>query len=92
MQFEGIYTPVVTPHHDDHSINEAAFEAVIEDLIKSGVHGLIVAGTTGEYYAQSVEERFHLMALAKQIMRLAKAKEGSEKCNLPAERQSIEPS
>ena len=25
MQFEGIYTPLVTPHLDDHSINEAAF-------------------------------------------------------------------
>ncbi|NKB52520.1 MAG: dihydrodipicolinate synthase family protein [Rhizobiaceae bacterium] len=68
MQFEGIYTPVVTPHNDDHSINEEAFEAIIEDLIGSGVHGLIIAGTTGEYYAQSVEERFHLMALAKQII------------------------
>lgn len=68
MQFEGIYTPVVTPHNEDHSINEAAFEAVIEDLIGAGVHGLIVAGTTGEYYAQSVEERFHLMARAKKII------------------------
>ncbi len=68
MQFEGIYTPVVTPHNEDHSINESAFEAVIEDLIQSGVHGLIIAGTTGEYYAQSVDERFHLMALAKKII------------------------
>lgn len=68
MQFEGIYTPVVTPHNDDHSINETAFAAVIEDLIASGVHGLIIAGTTGEYYAQSTEERFHLMSLAKEII------------------------
>lgn len=68
MQFEGIYTPVVTPHNPDHSINETAFEAVIEDLIKSGVHGLIVAGTTGEYYAQSMDERIHLMERAKDII------------------------
>ncbi|MGI9366896.1 MAG: dihydrodipicolinate synthase family protein [Rhizobiaceae bacterium] len=69
MQFEGIYTPVVTPHNPDHSINEVAFEAVIEDLIGSGVHGLIVAGTTGEYYAQSMEERIHLMERAKDIIK-----------------------
>ncbi len=68
MQFEGIYTPVVTPHRDDHSINEEGFAAVIESLIKAGVHGLIIAGTTGEYYAQSMEERFHMMALAKEII------------------------
>lgn len=68
MQFEGIYTPVVTPHHDDFSINSAAFEETIEHLIAAGVHGLIVAGTTGEYYAQTVEERFLLMKRAKEII------------------------
>jgi len=37
-------------------------------LISTGVHGLIVAGTTGEYYAQSAEERVELMKLAKDII------------------------
>lgn len=69
MQFEGIYTPLVTPYRPDFSINETAFGAVIEKLITAGVHGLIVAGTTGEYYAQTPEERFHLMALAKKIIK-----------------------
>ena len=68
MQFEGIYTPVVTPYFEDHSINEAGFEAAIEHLIAAGVHGIIVAGTTGEYYAQTTEERIHLMRLAKKII------------------------
>lgn len=61
MQFEGIFTPVVTPYHDDHRIDHAALEAVIEHLIGAGVHGLILAGTTGEYYAQSMDERMDLM-------------------------------
>ena len=69
MQFEGIYTPVITPHKSDHSIDEAAFGEVIEHLIVSGVHGLIIAGTTGEYYVQTMEERFHLMGLAKEIIK-----------------------
>ncbi|MDJ0614421.1 MAG: dihydrodipicolinate synthase family protein [Rhizobiaceae bacterium] len=67
MQFEGIYTPVVTPHNDDHSINKRRFSEVIEHLISSGVHGLIIAGTTGEYYAQSMEERIELMKFAKEV-------------------------
>lgn len=68
MQFEGIYTPVVTPHRDDFSIDKDRFVDVIEHLIASGVHGLIIAGTTGEYYAQSTEERIMLMKLAKEII------------------------
>jgi 4-hydroxy-tetrahydrodipicolinate synthase len=48
VQFEGIYTPVVTPYHDDHSLNREAFAEAIEFLIAAGVHGIIVAGTTGE--------------------------------------------
>lgn len=62
MRFEGIYTPLVTSYHDDFSLNEAALEATVEHLIAAGVHGIIVAGTTGEYYAQSMEERLALMS------------------------------
>lgn len=68
MQFEGIYTPVVTPYNDDFSINRERFSQVIEHLIKAGVHGIIVAGTTGEYYAQTTQERIELMTLAKEII------------------------
>lgn len=69
MKFEGIYTPVVTPHAADYSIDEEKFAATIEMLIESGVAGLIVAGTTGEYYAQTTEERVHLMTLAKTLIK-----------------------
>ncbi len=68
MQFEGIYTPVVTPYNEDFSLNKKEFEKAIEHLIASGVHGIIVAGTTGEYYAQSADERVDLMKLAKKII------------------------
>ena len=69
MRFEGIYTPVVTPYNDDFSINKDRFSDVIEHLISSGVHGLIIAGTTGEYYAQSTEERIELMRLSKSLIK-----------------------
>ena len=32
------------------------------------MHGLIVAGTTGEYYVQTAEERVELMKLAKDVI------------------------
>lgn len=68
MRFEGIYTPVVTPYREDFSLNEEALEATIEHLIGAGVHGLIAAGTTGEYYAQSPEERIDLMGRMKALI------------------------
>jgi 4-hydroxy-tetrahydrodipicolinate synthase len=61
MKFEGIYTPVVTPYRDDFSIDYERLAEIVEFLIEAGVHGIISAGTTGEYYAQSSEERFELM-------------------------------
>ncbi len=60
FRFEGIYTPVVTPYHDDGSVNWDALAQVIEYLIENSVHGLISGGSTGENYAQTVEERLEL--------------------------------
>ena len=69
MRFEGIYTPIVTPHDDDYGINRDGFADTVEHLIATGVNGIIVAGTTGEYYAQTPEERLELMALAKDLIK-----------------------
>ena len=68
MQFEGIYAPVITPYHSDFSLNQDALEATINRLIEAGVHGLIIAGTTGEYYAQSTDERVEMMSVAHKII------------------------
>jgi 4-hydroxy-tetrahydrodipicolinate synthase len=68
MKFEGIYTPVITPCREDGSINRDAFCAMVEYLVKAGVHGIINGGSTGEYYAQSLEERIELAKLAKDVI------------------------
>ncbi len=68
MKFEGIYTPIITPHVGNGSIDRDAFCAMIEFLVASGVQGIINGGSTGEYYAQSIEERIELAKLAKQVI------------------------
>ncbi len=68
MKFEGIYTPLITPHREDGSIDRNAFAAQIEYLIGAGVHGLINGGSTGEYYAQSLDERRQLASFAKDVI------------------------
>lgn len=68
MKFEGIYTPVITPHREDGSIDRDALAAMIEYLIAAGVHGIINGGSTGEYYAQSLEERVEMATLVKDLI------------------------
>ena len=67
MKFEGIYTPAVTPHRADGSIDRDAFVAQLEYLIAAGVHGIINGGSTGEYYAQSMDERREMASLARDV-------------------------
>ena len=68
MRFEGIYTPAITPLDADGAIDRKAFAAVLEHLIASKVHGIIIAGSTGEYYAHSAQERTDLAAYAKEVI------------------------
>jgi len=57
FQFNGIWTPVVTPLNADGTIRWDGLADVIETLVAAGVHGLISGGSTGENYAQTVDER-----------------------------------
>ena len=65
---EGVYTPVVTPFHDDETINEDAFAATLERQVTAGVAGIVVGGTTGEYYAMTLDERRDQLATAASIV------------------------
>lgn len=68
MIFEGIYTPAVTPHKPDGEIDWTVYSEVLESLIEAKVHGIIIGGSTGEYYAQTAEERTELAAFAKDVI------------------------
>jgi 4-hydroxy-tetrahydrodipicolinate synthase len=68
LKFEGIYTPAVTPFRPDGQIDRTDFAAVLESLIEAKVHGIVIGGSTGEYYAQSAQERIDLAAFAKDVV------------------------
>jgi len=68
LTFEGIYTPAITPYAVDGSIDFARFAEVLESLIEARVHGIIIGGSTGEYYAQSAEERMALVEHARKVI------------------------
>lgn len=64
MQFEGIYVPIITPFADDLAIDFDAFGEVIDWQISSGTHGIIVGGSTGEFFSLSHEERVRQLQFA----------------------------
>ncbi len=68
MKFEGIYTPAVTPLTPDGQIDKKSFAAVLEYLIAARVHGIIIGGSTGEYYAHTPQERAELATYAKEVI------------------------
>jgi 4-hydroxy-tetrahydrodipicolinate synthase len=65
MIFEGIYVPLVTPFRPDLSIDYAAWGEVIDWQVENGTHGIIVGGSTGEFFSLTQEERIEQYAFAK---------------------------
>lgn len=55
--FRGIYPPTVTFFKEDGSLDSETNRKHIDFLIKSGVHGLYVLGTTGEFMHMTLKER-----------------------------------
>lgn len=68
MNFDGIFTPAITPLQASGQIDPAGFAQVLEYLIEAKVHGIVVGGSTGEYYAHSNEERLALIAQARDVV------------------------
>lgn len=66
MKFEGIITPVITPFKTDGAIDFDALAEQIDHLLAAGVHAIVSGGSTGEYYAQGLEERVALARFARE--------------------------
>jgi 4-hydroxy-tetrahydrodipicolinate synthase len=67
--FKGSLVPIVTPFHRGGQIDEARFVQLLEWQLESGSHGVVIAGTTGEPGALSLDEREHLIDVAVRTVR-----------------------
>ena len=81
--FKGIITVVATPFDQKGVINFDTLGRHIDFLISSGVHAILPGGSTGEYYAQTIEER-------KQILKFV-AKHVADRVQLYAGTNSARP-
>ncbi len=64
--FYGAITALVTPFRNG-AIDEKAFQELVEWQIKSGIHGLVPCGTTGESPTLSYEEHQRVIALCVEV-------------------------
>ena len=63
----GIIPPIVTPFRPNGSIDEKLAEQEMKICIQAGVHGLSVAGSTGEGPTLNDEELKELITIARDI-------------------------
>ena len=68
MKFQGIYTPVITSFDETGEVDYPSWQQVLERQIKSGVHGLIIGGSTGEFYSMSKAQRLEQFAFANEYI------------------------
>ena len=67
---QGSIVAIVTPMHEDGSLDLAAFRALIDFHIAQGTDGIVVVGTTGESPTVNVEE--HELLIAEAVKHAAK--------------------
>ncbi|MEG0285271.1 MAG: dihydrodipicolinate synthase family protein [Vagococcus sp.] len=60
MKIKGIVTAMVTPVNATGGIDEQATRKLVNRLIDSGIHGLFILGTNGEFYALTDAEKIEL--------------------------------
>jgi 4-hydroxy-tetrahydrodipicolinate synthase len=56
-RLHGILAATVTPFTSEDRIDEGSMRCLVRELIKSGVHGLVPTGGTGEFSTLTLDER-----------------------------------
>lgn len=56
QELKGIIVPVVTPFHEDESLNEDGLRQIVDYLIAGGVHGIFPCGSQSELFSLSMDE------------------------------------
>lgn len=67
-RFRGVVPAMATPFTDAGELDEARVTTLIEWYLASGVHGLSVAGSQGEFFAMSDAERTRLIEIAVRVI------------------------
>lgn len=64
MRFEGIYVPLITTFDERLDVDYGAWGEAIDWQLEHGTHGIIVGGSTGEFFSLTKEERIEQFGFA----------------------------
>lgn len=64
MAFKGIVPALITPMTPDEELDEQGLRTLVDTLIDSGVHGLFVLGTNGEFISLTESEKLRIARIA----------------------------
>ena len=57
INWRGYIPAITTPFNDRDELDTVMLTTLLEWLLKEGMHGIVVAGTTGEWFSMSLEEK-----------------------------------
>ena len=63
--WRGVFVVSVTPFDESGRIDEQAFATLLDTYVADGVDGVVVAGSTGEWYTLHDDERLRLFEIAR---------------------------
>lgn len=69
LLLQGIVPPLVTPLLDINTLDLVGLENLIERVVKGGVHGIFILGTTGEAQSLSIDLRIQLIKESSRILK-----------------------
>ena len=58
---KGIFVILATPFQENYELDLIGLRQNIDYCVKSGIHGIVIGGTVGEFFALTREERFTLI-------------------------------
>lgn len=64
VDWKGYWTAPVTPFTADGAVDEAGVAGVVGFAVDEGVHGILINGSTGEWFSQSEDERRRVAEVA----------------------------
>ena len=67
-RFTGVMTALVTPFHDDGSLDLDSYRGLIKQQLDAGVTGLVPCGTTGEASTMTQEEHLLVVKTCKEAV------------------------
>jgi dihydrodipicolinate synthase/N-acetylneuraminate lyase len=68
VDWKGYIPAITTPFTADGELDRNAWCELVEWMVGEGMHGIAVAGTTGEWFSLTGEERFDLFRLAAEVV------------------------